>query len=248
MAQFSPNGWAIAMRQMICASCLVDGRESGTTDWLERCRFCHRAAGNGRADKLSDIIIRRWRERLLRIAMYRASSKQSYRSSYPPSYDSRYSSVASDASAYPLLHEFQPELSRPRSGWVRHLLATLLIFITVAWLSCTIFFAYNSTRATPLSSALMLPKPGQAILALSLLSHITILLLQALASTAFEAVRWAFAGSAEGVSAFSFLTLSRATGPLGVFYLLFFNSHTSGGISGHRLWSLNRLEQIALCR
>lgn len=130
-----------------------------------------------------------------------------------------------------------------QSTFAQFRLTWLLILGTACWIGFTVFFAYNATLNDPLSKKLISPKASRTILILTALSHVTVHLLQAVASAVFEAVRWALAGSNRGVSSFSFNVLSRATGTLGVLYLLFFNSKTGKirpFLSPHRSWSLIR--------
>jgi hypothetical protein len=141
---------------------------------------------------------------------------------------------------------FQQGSSKPLEGHalkspVRQLLLTwLLTFSTSVWLGFTILFAYNSTLGNPLSSKLLFPAAGQTVTALTLLSHVSILLLQFVTSNVFESVRWALAGS-RGISAFGFVTLSRATSPLGVLSLLPFSSKTATHVvRDHRFWGIQR--------
>lgn len=118
-----------------------------------------------------------------------------------------------------------------------------LIVLAAFFIAFTSFLAYNSTLNNPLSRTLLPTKPSHTILALNILSRFTIIVLQAIALDVFETVRWVSAGLPRGISAFSFNVLSRATGSLGVLYLLFFNSK-SGIVwpiaSAHRLWCLIR--------
>lgn len=130
----------------------------------------------------------------------------------------------------------------PLKSPFRQLLWTwLLTLLTSLWLCFTIFFAYNSGLDDPLSNRLLFPTPGKNIAALNILSHISILLLQLVTSDVFEAIRWALA-SYRGISSFGFLVLSRATSPLGVLYLLFFNwKGKAASFTGeHRIWGAKR--------
>jgi hypothetical protein len=112
-------------------------------------------------------------------------------------------------------------------------LTTLLLGLVVLF---TIYFAWNSTLNNPQSPNLIFATPGHTIIALTVLSHITVLLLQTTMGNVFEAVRWSSAGTRKGISSLNFLILSRATGMLGVLYLLL------GSGSGHRLWGLQRYD------
>ena len=113
-----------------------------------------------------------------------------------------------------------------KSTFAQFRLTWLLIVGTACWIGFTVFYAYNAMLNDPLSKKLIFPKASRTILILNALSHITVLLLQLIASNVFDAVRWALAGINKGVSSFTFNVLSRATGPLGVAYLLLFNSTT----------------------
>jgi len=117
----------------------------------------------------------------------------------------------------------------------------ILTIVSTVWVLFTVYFAYNCTLEKPLSTWLIFPGPDNTILTLNVLSHGTIFLLRELASSVFEAVRWAFASSKEGISAFSFLGMSRATSPLGVLNLMA-RSATSRWFAkdGHRMWGLQR--------
>ena len=128
------------------------------------------------------------------------------------------------------------------SAWSRFLTTWLLMTFTSLWLGFTIFFAWNSTLANPFIQSLLPSKPSHTITALNLLSHVTVFLLQVLASNVFESLRWVFACTRNGVSSFGFMVMSRATGPLGVLYLLLFNSKTGTFWRGHRLWGLQRFD------
>jgi hypothetical protein len=115
---------------------------------------------------------------------------------------------------------------------------------TTALLSgfCTIFtaiFAYNCSLSKPMSTMLLPSKSTDTLLILNLLSHGSIQLLSLLTSQAFEAARWAMASSKNGISASSFLVLSRATSLIGVFD--FFRGHSVVlKHDGHQVWGLQR--------
>lgn len=132
-------------------------------------------------------------------------------------------------------------LYRQRPTWRQFLMEWSLTAFTSVWIAFTIFFAWNSTLVNPFAQSLL---PTHTITILNILSHVTVFLLQLLASSVFEAVRWAYASMDYGISSFGFIVMSRATGPLGVFYLLLFGSGTEKGESfwtGHRLWGWQRL-------
>jgi hypothetical protein len=85
-----------------------------------------------------------------------------------------------------------------KSTFAQFRLTWLLILCTACLIGFTIFFAYNATLNNPLSRKLILPKASRTILILNALSHVTVLLLQAIASNVFDAARWALAGSNRG--------------------------------------------------
>jgi hypothetical protein len=111
-------------------------------------------------------------------------------------------------------------------------------FVTGITMVFTIYFAFNSSLEQPLSPSLILSKPERTILALNIASQLTIFFLGELFINTFEGVRWALAASAKGVSAFTFLTLGRATTPMGVLCLLGGKQGARNG--GHRLWATQR--------
>jgi len=135
--------------------------------------------------------------------------------------------------------ESDPVLSpAPQS---RSLGTWLLLLFTSAWLGFTIFFAWDSTVVDPFVPTLLpLSRASYTLTIINILSHGTVMLLQSLASSVFETIRWARACSAQGISSFGFLVLSRATAPLGVSYLLLSNSATGTFWNEHRLWGLQR--------
>jgi hypothetical protein len=128
---------------------------------------------------------------------------------------------------------------------VRYRLTILLLILAALLFGFTVFFAWNSTQYNPLSKSFLSPQPSRTILALNNLSHILVMILTVLAADAFETVRWALASSRRGISSFNFLVLSQSTGPLGVLYLLLFNS-MSGSLHPfflgriHSIWGLIR--------
>jgi len=142
----------------------------------------------------------------------------------------------------PFINRTPPYASSPlKPTWKQFLQTWIFIFCAIIWISFTIFFAYNSTLTNPFSKSLLLSKPSRTITALTVMSHITVLWLQMITSTVFEAVRWTYASSTEGISAFAFIALSRATGIPGIVKLLFHDSKTNQGFAkGHRLWGVQR--------
>lgn len=124
----------------------------------------------------------------------------------------------------------------------KHRFTILLAIVTTFILSATIFFAYNCSLTQPVVPALRFALPVRNVFVLTLLTQLTIFALAELTSTVLDLIRWAFSCSARGVSAFTFLALSRATNVLGVFYLVLGSTHGSNGFSGsgHRLWGGQR--------
>jgi len=100
------------------------------------------------------------------------------------------------------------------------LLTWAVMIISALWLAFTIFFAYNSTLTDPIVPNLVFATPSRTLNTLNVLSHVSIILLQILTADVFEAIRWALASSARGISALDFCILSRATSLMGVLYLL----------------------------
>jgi hypothetical protein len=136
---------------------------------------------------------------------------------------------------YPSRNDFQRPLRQQRY--------TILISIaTAASMSFTIFFAYNSSLELPVAPDLIFERPERTILVLNVASQITIFLLAELISATLEAARWAFACSASGASAYTFLALSRATNLVGVLCLLGGHGPQPKKFErdGHRLWGSQR--------
>lgn len=117
--------------------------------------------------------------------------------------------------------------------------AILIACITVACISFTTFFAYNGSLDHPLVPSLVFEPPERSILALNVASQLSIFLLAELTAAVFELVRWAFACSSFGISAFTFLTLSRATNAVGALYLLMKGGKGKFTIT-HRVWAFQR--------
>jgi len=121
----------------------------------------------------------------------------------------------------------------------------LLSLFSLVWIVFTICFAYNCTLANPFAASLLFSRPENTLLMLNILSHGTLILLKDLTSSVFEPVRWAFASSSIGVSAFNFIALSRATNTTGVLALLFTRSGSNGfGYNGYRLWGTQRYREV----
>jgi hypothetical protein len=167
---------------------------------------------------------------------------------------------------FPLVLDFRPERSGSRyaddsnpqysllnpkpgirlDGMIRQFTWTwILALLTMVWILFTIYFAYNSSMDQPKAPLLIFTNPQNTILTLTILSHVTVLLLEAMTSSALESVRWAFACSKDGISTFSFLGLSRATGILGVLNLLLEGGKDSFfKRDGHRFWGIQRLSRV----
>jgi len=133
-------------------------------------------------------------------------------------------------------HRVRRQALRQRSA------SLFLAFLAIAFLSVTIFFAYNYCSPQPISSKLMFKEPGNSILLLNLLSQMTMFCLTELAFSVLDVLRWAFVSRSSGTSAYTFLALSRATNLAGVLYLIFGKGPMRRGFEGdnHRLWSLQR--------
>jgi hypothetical protein len=118
--------------------------------------------------------------------------------------------------------------------WVTALASSL-------WIAFTTLFAFNCSLPAPFAAPLLPSRAEESLLILNILSHGTLLLLGALTSQAFEAVRWALASSRNGIPAGSFLGLSRATGLLGVISLLV-SSKGRGllKLDGQHFWGMQR--------
>lgn len=133
-------------------------------------------------------------------------------------------------------------IEEPQSPIRRQRFTLLLAYSTAICMSFTIYFAYNSSLERPLSTWLIFERPERAILALNIASQITVFLLGELTISVLEAIRWVFACSASGTSAYTFLALSRATNIFGVFCLLHGKGRTPRKLErdGHRLWGSQR--------
>jgi hypothetical protein len=133
----------------------------------------------------------------------------------------------------PTPNDFQSPLRKQRSTLI---LATL----TVGCMAFTIFFAYNSSLELPISSKLIFNRPEKSILVLNIASQITIFCLAELTTCVLDAIRWAFACSVSGASAYTFLALSRATNVIGIVCLLLGRDNQEPGRDGHRIWGGQR--------
>src|SRR5271169_6443774 len=133
----------------------------------------------------------------------------------------------------PTSNDFQSPMRKQRYTLI---LATL----TAGCMAFTVFFAYNSSLEHPMSSKLIFNRPEKSILVLNIASQITIFCLAELTTCVLDAVRWAFASSVTGASAYTFLALSRATNVIGVVCLLLGKDSQESGRDGHRIWGGQR--------
>ena len=146
----------------------------------------------------------------------------------PPEYNSY-----KTHSVYPSRDDFQSPLRKER--W-----ALLLALVTMLCMSFTIFFAYNSSKQHPISNHFIFSNPERSILALNILSQITIFLFAELTLSVLESIRWALASSSDGTPALTFLALSRATNAVGVLCILLGAGDRKFGRDGYRLWAGQR--------
>jgi hypothetical protein len=119
-----------------------------------------------------------------------------------------------------------------------------LACLTAIVMSFTFFFAYNSSLEHPLSAGLIFQRPERSILVLNIASQLTIFCIAELTASTFEAFRWALASSVSGISASTFLALSRATNTAGVVFLLFGKGKRGLERDDFRLWGSQRYSQI----
>lgn len=131
-----------------------------------------------------------------------------------------------------------PQPKPLKSKLRQYIVVWLLALLSISWTTFTIFFAYNSSMLQPVAPALIPATPQNAILAINIFSQITIFLLGELSVSVFEAIRWSIASSGYGISAFSFIVLSRATSNLGVLRLLSRFKTKSG--KSFRIWGTQR--------
>lgn len=115
-------------------------------------------------------------------------------------------------------------------------LLTVWTGVTIICIVFTIIYAYNATRASPFWPGILPSDPSQTIRILNILSHVTVFLLQTLTAGLFETIRWVFAAR-NGVTAFTFISLSSGTSYLGVLYLLFRRANRSSNWrTSHHVW------------
>jgi hypothetical protein len=100
-----------------------------------------------------------------------------------------------------------------------HIFDWALVAVTCASVGFTIFFAHNCSLEAPRSRTLIFSDPKRTILALNILSQITIFLLSQLTNGLFENVRWAFASSKRGIPALSFYAMGPSTRYRAVFII-----------------------------
>jgi len=133
------------------------------------------------------------------------------------------------------------------SPWRQHKWQWAIILVTTVWILFTIIFAYDCTRTEPLTRTFFNPTPSQTILVLNTMSHITVLALQTSTSGTLETVRWALASTVQGIPAFAFMILSRATGLSGVLNLLRRKQKLRDRIiGGHVFWGSQRFKNTML--
>jgi hypothetical protein len=143
----------------------------------------------------------------------------------------------------------QPAMKHPvtptefESPWGQNKLKWIIIVFTAFWIVFTIIFAYDCTRTYPLTNTFFNPTPSQTILVLNIMSHVTVLALITITSGTLESIRWALASTVEGIPAFAFMILSRATGVIGVIALLRRKQELRDRILGaHVFWGIQRFD------
>jgi hypothetical protein len=97
----------------------------------------------------------------------------------------------------------------------------VMAFITTICIISTVFFAYNNTLDKPYVDSLVAKSPDKTILALNIMSQITLHSLSELTSLVMDTTRWALATGESGISALTFLALSQATSLVGALFLSF---------------------------
>lgn len=123
----------------------------------------------------------------------------------------------------------------------RYFFVLLLAILTIMSLSFTIFFAYNCSLEQPIFPKLLFQSPSRSIFVLNVASQLTIFCLAELTMSVLEDLRWSFASSASGTSAYTFLALSRATNIVGVIFLIMRKGkRRMFRRDGHRLWGCQR--------
>ena len=123
-----------------------------------------------------------------------------------------------------------------------------LALLSAVCLCITVFFAYNCSLPTPISSKLLFKRPGTSILVLNVLSQVTMFCLAELALCVLGVLRWAFVSHPYGTPAYTFLALSRATNVAGVLYMILGRGPRPGRFQrdGHRVWGIQRSDLALL--
>jgi hypothetical protein len=119
-----------------------------------------------------------------------------------------------------------------------------LAIVTILCMTSTIFFAFNSSLENPPVPSLVAKSPERTILILNVMSQVTLLALAELTIFAMDSLRWAMAITPDGISALTFLVLSKATTFLGALVLSFHSTAVSG--AGPRIWGAQRFERFKL--
>src|SRR5271170_88579 len=123
-------------------------------------------------------------------------------------------------SLVPSFYPSRPSGRVPQTPVQQHRFTLLWSFLTAISVSVTVFFAYNSSLDKPVSSRFIFTRPERTIFVLNVLTQITIFCLTEVTLTVFDALRWVFASSSSGISAPTFLVMSRATNITGVLCLV----------------------------
>ena len=128
------------------------------------------------------------------------------------------------------------------SPFRRHRFTLLLALLSTISMLVTVLFAYNSSLERPFSEKFVFEKPERTIFMLNVLTQITIFCLAELTSTVFDTIRWVFACSNSGISAPTFLVMSRATNIIGILCLILGRGAKPRRIQpdGHKLWGCQR--------
>ena len=113
-----------------------------------------------------------------------------------------------------------------------------MAILSSASVACTIYFAYISSQNGPIA---IFSNPLRTVLALNVLSQITVYLLGSLADNLLDNIRWALASSDNGISALTFLVLSPSTTSWALLAMLFKRSQLKsvrhrGCPFGHQIW------------
>lgn len=139
-------------------------------------------------------------------------------------------------------HAEQPpvQTQQLRSSFYQLRFLTLWTILTIIFITFTIVYAYNATRASPFWPRILSSDPSTTIRVLNIFSHVAVFFLQSLTAGLFETIRWVFAAH-NGVSAFTIVSLSPGTSFLGVMYLLFRRANnTLSWATSHHLWGFQR--------